>query len=112
MKATFAFSMLVSAASIHAVTAVGAAENIALGKPYTFSNPPNYKLCTDAGDKTVNRCDCFAVIVQLHIESLDLFGIVCDKDRAAVDFFCEIPLVLRLQIAPPLDFVLELVIVL
>ena len=52
MKATFAFSMLVSAASIHAVIAVGAAENIALGKPYTFSNPPNYKLCTDAGDKT------------------------------------------------------------
>ncbi len=26
--------------------------NIAMGKPYEFSPPPNYGLCTDAGDKT------------------------------------------------------------
>ena len=27
-------------------------ENMARGKPYTFSTPPSYALCTDAGDKT------------------------------------------------------------
>ena len=27
-------------------------ENIALNKPYTWSSPPNYALCTDPGDKT------------------------------------------------------------
>ena len=52
MRATFALSLLVSAASIGAAAAAGAAENIALGKPYTFSQPPNYALCKDAGDKT------------------------------------------------------------
>ena len=39
-------------ASLPAGLVAGTAENIALGKPYTFSVPPNYKLCTDAGDKT------------------------------------------------------------
>ena len=32
--------------------AASAAENIARGKSYTFSAPPNYKFCTDAVDKT------------------------------------------------------------
>ena len=28
------------------------AENLALGRPYTFSHPPNYGGCTDPGDAT------------------------------------------------------------
>jgi hypothetical protein len=28
------------------------AENLALGRPYTFSHPPNYPYCTDPGDAT------------------------------------------------------------
>ena len=39
-------------ASLQTALAADAVENIALGKSYTFSVPPNYKLCTDAGDKT------------------------------------------------------------
>ena len=51
-KAFWLFAGASLFASLHAGAAAGAAENIALGKPYTFSVPPNYKLCTDAGDKT------------------------------------------------------------
>ncbi len=29
-----------------------AADNVALGRPYTFSHPPNYLYCTDPGDAT------------------------------------------------------------
>ena len=29
-----------------------AADNLALGRPYTFSHPPNYPYCTDPGDAT------------------------------------------------------------
>ena len=31
-------------------TSATAGENIARGKSYTFSTPPNYALCTDEGD--------------------------------------------------------------
>ena len=44
--------MSASAVLMCAAMVAGAAENIALGKPYTFSQPPNYALCKDAGDKT------------------------------------------------------------
>lgn len=35
-----------------ASTCVCANDNLAYGKPYTFSVPPSYHLCTDAGDRT------------------------------------------------------------
>ena len=39
-------------AAVAAQTQPSADENMALGKPYTFSLPPSYRLCTDAGDVT------------------------------------------------------------
>ena len=42
----------IASAMLLAAMAADAAENIARGRPYTFSSPPNYRLCTDSGDKT------------------------------------------------------------
>ena len=46
MAAAVASSALTTVLSVHA------AANIARGRPYTFSQPPTYGLCTDAGDAT------------------------------------------------------------
>lgn len=48
------------------------------------------------------------VRVQLHVESLDVLGIVVKNDRAVEDLLSKVTLVLRSQINTPLDFVLEL----
>lgn len=47
------FSLLAAAALFMcSATLPCFAENVALGRPYTLSHPPNYPYCTDAGDTT------------------------------------------------------------
>ncbi|MCC6422099.1 MAG: discoidin domain-containing protein [Phycisphaerales bacterium] len=48
----FSFCILFVVTLISAQAACAGGENLAKGKPYTFSIPPNYPLCTDAGDPT------------------------------------------------------------
>ena len=45
-------SVSIISAMLSAALTAGSAENIARGRPYTFSSPPNYALCKDAGDKS------------------------------------------------------------
>ena len=67
---------------------------------------------TDAGNEAVHGCNGLAIVVQLHIESLDLLGIVCDEDRALEFLLGEVALMLGLQIAAPGHLVIKLVVVL
>mgnify|MGYP001646557849 CR=1 FL=1 len=66
----------------------------------------------DAGHKAVRRGDGFAVVVQAHIERLDLLGIIGDEHGALEDLLGEETLVLGLEISAPVDLVVELVVVL
>ena len=45
-------SVSIISAMLPVALMAGTAENIACGRPYTFSSPPNYALCKDTGDKT------------------------------------------------------------
>ena len=66
----------------------------------------------DAGNQAVHGRHGLAVGVQLHIEGLDLLGVVGDEDRLFEYFLGEEPLVLGLQVAAPVDGVLKPVVVL
>ena len=58
LRCSFAFFLLFATFQVtsdevlHAAADQTLLENIALGKPYTLSRPPGYRLCTDAGDRT------------------------------------------------------------
>ena len=66
----------------------------------------------DAGHKAVRRGDGFAVVVQAHIERLDLLGIIGDEHGALEDLLGEETLVLGLEVGAPVDLVVEPVVVL
>ena len=66
----------------------------------------------DAGHKAVRRGDSFAVVVQAHIERLDLLGIIGDEHGALEDLLGEKALVLGLEVGAPVDLVVEPVVVL
>ena len=66
----------------------------------------------DAGHQTVCRGHGLAVVVQAHVEGLDLLGIVGDEHGALEHLLGEIALVLGLQIGAPIYLIVELVIVL
>ena len=66
----------------------------------------------DPGNQAVHGGHGLAVGVQLHIEGLDLLGIVRDEDGLLKDHFRQVPLVFGLQVAAPVDGILELVVVL
>ena len=51
IRPTFSF-LATAALSMFSTTLPSFAENVALGRPYTLSHPPNYPYCTDAGDTT------------------------------------------------------------
>jgi hypothetical protein len=55
----------------------------------------------DAGHQAVHRGDGLAVGVELHVEGLDLLGVIRDEDGALEDLLREIALVLGLQVAAP-----------
>ena len=67
---------------------------------------------SDARHQTVHSRHGLSVLVQLHIEGLDLLGIIRHKDRTLENLLGQIALVLRLQIASPVYLVFKLVIVL
>ena len=62
----------------------------------------------DAGRQHVHRRDGFAVVVQAHVERLDLLRIIHHDDGTADVFLGEIALVLGLQIVAPFDREVEL----
>ena len=55
--------------------------------------------------------NCLAVLVHAHIECLDLFGVIGNKHRLFEHLLGQVALVLGLQVAAPMDRILELVIV-
>ena len=67
---------------------------------------------TNAGNQTVHSSHGLSVGVQLHVEGLDILGIIGDEDRLLEHHLGEVTLMLRLQIAAPVDGVLKLVVVL
>ena len=66
----------------------------------------------DAHNKQVDCRNGLSVIVQAHIESLNLLGIICNENGALEDTLGQAALVLCLEVAAPIDFVVELVVVL
>ena len=64
----------------------------------------------DARHQEIGRRNRLAVRILLHIEGLDLLGIVDDKHGLFEHLLGDIALVLRLQIAPPFDGELELLV--
>ena len=62
----------------------------------------------DAGHQDIDSGHRFAVVIQAHVEGLDVLGIVVHADRPAEVFFRQIALVLRLQVHAPADGELEL----
>ena len=65
-----------------------------------------------AGDEHIDRGDRLAVVVEAHIERLDLLGIIGDEDRLFENLFGEESFVLGLKVCAPVYGVLELVFVL
>ena len=51
-KLTIILHTLLYSALLLGFAAASQAENLALGKKYTFSKQPNYQPCTDPGDDT------------------------------------------------------------
>ncbi len=66
----------------------------------------------DAGHQAVGGGHGPAVVVQAHIERLNILGIVGDKHRLFEHLLGEVALVLRLEVAPPLHLVVKLFVVL
>ena len=85
--------------------------NAALQQLQTFLALAAADDLADAGDKAVRRGHGLAVVVQAHVERLDLLGIVGDEHRLLVDLLGEIALVLGLEVGAPLHLVVELVVV-
>ena len=56
---------------------------------------------TDSRNETVNSCDRLAVLIQLHVERLNLLRIIGYKYRALVDLLGQVTLMLGLKIASP-----------
>ena len=66
----------------------------------------------DTGDQAIHSSDGLSVLVQLHVESLDLLRVVGDEDGLLEDLLGEAALVLGLQIAAPEHLVIETIVVL
>ena len=66
---------------------------------------------TDSRHQTVHSCNSLVILIHLHVECFDLLRIVCYKYRFLKDFFCQITLMLCLQIASPEYFVIKFIIV-
>ena len=67
---------------------------------------------TDTGNQTVHGGNRFPVFIELHVEGLDFLGIICHKYRTLEFLLCQETLMLGLQIAAPVYFILEFVVML
>jgi len=63
---------------------------------------------SDLGHKHVHSLDCLVIVVQLHVEGLDLLGVVINDNWTLEHLVCQVLLVLTGKIASPEDLVLEL----
>mmetsp|Transcript_15973 Transcript_15973/g.28668 ORF Transcript_15973/g.28668 Transcript_15973/m.28668 type:complete len:225 (-) Transcript_15973:1146-1820(-) len=61
----------------------------------------------DLGNEHVHGSDGFSVGVQLHVEGLDILGVIVDDGGHLEDLLGEVPLVLGLEVDSPFDLVLE-----
>ena len=66
---------------------------------------------SDARNQTVHSGNGLVVIVQLHVERFDLLRIIGNENRSLEDLLGQITLMLGLQIASPVYFVIEFVVV-
>ena len=61
----------------------------------------------DAGDQKVHRRDGLAVVIHAHIERLDVLRVVGEEDGALEMLLGEVSLVLGLEVASPVDGIVE-----
>ena len=66
---------------------------------------------TDTRNQTVHSSYCLAIFVEFHVEGFDLLRIIRYEYRTFEDFFCQITLMLCLQVCTPEYFIIKLVIV-
>ena len=67
---------------------------------------------SDSRHQTVHSCNCLSILVEFHVECLDLLRIICNKYRSLVNLLCQIALMLCLKITSPEYLVIKFVIVL
>ena len=67
---------------------------------------------SDSRHQTVHSRNCLSILVEFHVECLDLLRIICNKYRSLVDLLCQIALMLCLKITSPEYLVIKFVIVL
>jgi hypothetical protein len=63
---------------------------------------------TNTRDQDIHCLDSLAVFIQLHVEGLDVLGIVEEDNGSIENFLSEVALMLRSEIYTPFNFVLEL----
>lgn len=72
-----------------------------------LSGGPSDELA-NAGHKDIHGLNSLVVVVELHVESLDVLGVVVKDDGTVEDFLGEMSLVLRSEVNTPVELVLEL----
>jgi hypothetical protein len=72
-----------------------------------LSGGPSDEL-SNAGYKDIHGLNSLVVIVKLHVESLNVLGIVVKNDGAVEDLLGEMSLVLRSEVDTPVELVLKL----
>ena len=72
-----------------------------------LSGGPSNEL-SNAGYKDIHCLNGLVVIVELHVESLNILGIVVKNDGTVEDFLGEMSLVLRSEVNTPVELVLKL----
>ena len=72
-----------------------------------LSGGPSNEL-SNAGYKDIHCLNGLVVIVELHIESLNILWIVVKNDGTVKDLLGEMSLVLRSEVNPPVELVLKL----
>lgn len=65
-----------------------------------FPLAPAYEL-SNARHQDIKGCDRLPVVVQTHVEGLDVLGIVVDNSGLLIDILRNVPLMLRCQINTP-----------
>ena len=63
---------------------------------------------SDLGEEDVHASDCLPIVIELHVEALDLLRIVGDDDRTLEMLFHEIAFVFASKVGTPVHWELEL----
>jgi hypothetical protein len=62
----------------------------------------------NAGHKDIHGLNGLVVVIELHVESFDVLGIVVKNDRTVEDLLSKMSLVLRSEVNTPVELVLKL----